>query len=609
MIIITIVTIISSAFILNKSTEWDNALKSNNQIDNIKSKKKVYKHTNPERISKNDYFKWEFISNDIASIYPRRDALVSDILVDIWDYVEVWDTLATLFNPWVNWEWQSKINLKNTITSSKNNLLVEVKNVKNAKIAELDQKIFEKQIILEETINNFDSKIFQIWDIDTQWSEYQVQLSWLVNLQKNLDNAEISKNQLLDDSNNNVNQKEQLLDSKIDDIYNKIIPILYIWNESEVDYKNINSYDFSDMFWAKDSESKNNLVSLLKIFHNEYSTLEIEKKYKKIIDINNLLIKVLHNTLISITTTEKTIQNHISNINEFNTSLISQQELLDDAKNMYKILEVSQNEKIENLETKISQKKNELSLLGSKSNSTLTEKTLAISKIKAAIETLKSSKILSIANENKAIVALQNEIAIAKADFNSEFIKSWDYKITSPFSGIISKRWFEVWEKVSPNMEIFRLSWVNTTLSKITKKEVKFYVPENIKDDLELGKQIRFNLWNDDNTTFTGTIYRISPEVDINNFSITVQAKVDENILLPNKSTLRVNLETKVETFKIPSSSVYNKEERKIIYYKKDNWKLWIRDINIVSDDWEYTLVTWNMDENLKIVTTPIFIK
>jgi hypothetical protein len=49
-----------------------------------------------------------------------------------------------------------------------------------------------------------------------------------VNLQKNLDNAEISKNQLLDDSNNNVNQKEQLLDSKIDDIYNKIIPILYI---------------------------------------------------------------------------------------------------------------------------------------------------------------------------------------------------------------------------------------------------------------------------------------------------------------------------------------------------------------------------------------------
>jgi hypothetical protein len=104
--------------------------------------------------------------------------------------------------------------------------------------------------------------------------------------------------------------------------------------------------------------------------------------------------------------------------------LISQQELLDDAKNMYKILEVSQNEKIENLETKISQKKNELSLLGSKSNSTLTEKTLAISKIKAAIETLKSSKILSIANENKAIVALQNEIAIAKADFNSEFIKS-----------------------------------------------------------------------------------------------------------------------------------------------------------------------------------------
>jgi len=138
---------------------------------------------------------------------------------------------------------------------------------------------------------------------------------------------------------------------------------------------------------------------------------------------------------------------------------------------------------------------------------------------------------------------------------------------------------------------------------------IKFYIPENLKDNLEMWKEITFSNWDNEWKSFTWTIYRISPEVDQNNLSITVQAKVSENIKLPNKSTVKVNLETKQEIFKIPSSTIYNKEDRKIVYYKKDNWKLWIRDINIISDDWEYSLITWNITDDLKIVTTPIFIK
>lgn len=591
-------------------TSWDS--ESNTTVaqnTDEKKEKKVYKHTFPERISKNDYFKWEFISNDIASIYPRRDALVRDILVDIGDEVKTGETLAILFNPWVGWEWQSKINLKDTVVNSKNNLLKEVKNVKDAKIAELDQKIAEREIILQETINNFDSKISQIWDNNTLWSEYQVQLKWLENLQKNLENAIKTKDELLEESLKNISQKEQLLDSKIDEIYNKIIPILYVWNESDIDYRKINSYDFSDQFWARNSMSKNELVTKLKKYHNDYENLELGKKYEDLLEINNLLVIVLQNTIISVSADEGIIQSHISNINTYNTSLISQKEMLDDAKNMYKVLEVSQKEKNENIELKVSQKENEISLLLTKSDSTEAEKSLAVEKQKAQIETLKKSRDLLVANENKNIIALENEVAIAKADLNSEYIKSGDYKIVSPFSWVISKRWIEIWEKISPNMEAFRITWVDTTLSRITKKEVKFYVPENIKENLEIWKEIIFSLWDNIDSSFTWSIYRISPEVDEKTFSITVQAKVDEKISFPNKSTLRVSLETKEETFKIPSSSVYNKEERKIVYYKKENWKLWVRDVNIVSDDGEYSLVTWNFDDTLKVVITPIFIK
>lgn len=91
--------------------------------------------------------------------------------------------------------------------------------------------------------------------------------------------------------------------------------------------------------------------------------------------------------------------------------------------------------------------------------------------------------------------------------------------------------------------------------------------------------------------------------------TITVQAKVDESISLPNMTTVRVNLETEQAIFQVPTSSIYNKGERKIMYYKKDNGKLGVQDINIISDDGEFSLVTGDFDESLKVVTTPIFVK
>jgi hypothetical protein len=44
--------------------------------------------------------------------------------------------------------------------------------------------------------------------------------------------------------------------------------------------------------------------------------------------------------------------------------------------------------------------------------------------MKAEIDTLIKSKELLIANENKNIVSIENEISIAKANLNSESIKS-----------------------------------------------------------------------------------------------------------------------------------------------------------------------------------------
>ncbi len=567
---------------------WGGAFISTNTPENgivnntdQKKNKKTYEYTFPERTSKNDSFKWEFISNDIASIYPRRDALVRDILVDIWDEVKAWDTLALLFNPWVWGEWQSKIKLKDTVVSTKYNLLSDVKSVKNAKVSEIDAKIYEKEIIISETIKSFDS---QITKLKKQIADGEVK-----------NNSISSLNEKIYNSKNNIFQKEELLNIKTEEVFHNIIPIFYIGNEDEIDYDKINTHDLSDIFWAKNSWLKNSLLETVVSFQSDKWSLNTSDKHNELTSINNNLIEVLKNTIISVDTTETQVTSYINLINQYNSELSEKKESYDDAINNYNILLKSEEEKTENLVLELAKLK--------------TNTSLQLETLKASLETLKKSKNLLIANENISITTLKNEIAVANADLNSEYIKSWDYKIISPFSWVISKRWIEVWEKISPNMEAFRLTWVDTTLSRITKKEVKFYVPENVVKNLGIWKEIVFSLWDKIDSSFTWTIYRISPEIDEETFSITVQARVDANITLPNKSTLRVNLETKKEVFKIPSSSVYNKVERKIVYYKKENWKLWIRDVNIVSDDGEYSLVTWSFDETLKVVTTPIFIK
>jgi hypothetical protein len=96
----------------------------------------------------------------------------------------------------------------------------------------------------------------------------------------------------------------------------------------------------------------------------------------------------------------------------------------------------------------------------------------------------------------------------------------------------------------------------------------------------------------DEAKSFTGTIYRISPEIDPTTRAITVQAKVNDNLSFSNKSSLRVTFTSHTLTYQIPTSSIYNKGERKIVYYKKDNGKLGIQDIIIISEDGEFSLVS-----------------
>ncbi len=600
----------------NKSKESTSSM-------SMESKEKTYEHIFPEQVTKSDFFQGTFMQNDVAGIFPRREALVKDILVDIWDEVKEWQTLAILFEPGVSGQAGSNIGLKSTMLSSSNKILADTKKIASAKITEFDTKIKEKEILLSETLNNFDIKISQAQNTYDTRSEslsntLEVEQKVLSTLEISLENALITKEEKILEAKNNIPQKEALLGSKIDEVYTGVIPLIYVGEENEVDYNDIRRWDLSQFFSARNSQVKNDLVLEVKRFQNERYTLDTLWKYELLLQIVRLTVSGLENTLYSVSDTdEATVKSYIQGAKIFETSLLSQKEVYDDAVASLKIVEVSEAEKISAIEQKIEEQKakiqrvksdNELFTTDNSVELTESEKKLQVEKLTAELDTLRKSRDLLVANEDKQITSAANSVAIAQADLNKEYVASGDYKIISPFSWVISKRDVKIWAMVSPKNEAFRITGVDNSLSRVTKQEIKFYVPENLQDQIESGQEIYFSTANE-SKSFSWTIYRISSEIDPATRSITVQAKVDESIKISNESSIRVTLESETLTYRVPTSSIYNKGERKIMYYKKDNGKLGVQDITILSDDGEFALVSWDFDATMKVVTTPIFIK
>ena len=685
---IALLILIAWVFGYNYISSQELSESSTSSMSMEETSQKIYEHTFPEQVTKSDFFQGVFIQNDTAWVYPRREALVKDILVDIGDEVQEWQTLAILFEPWVSGQSDSNINLKSTLLTSQNKILADTKKVASAKISEFDamiqeerKKVSEKKEILEKTIENIDSKVldkrkiveekkdvleetrknFNSQILQTQ-NQYETQKEVLKNklaverniletLQTSLENAKKTKAERLKESQNNIVQKEELLKTKIDEIYTQVVPLMYIWEEWNVSYEEISRWRLSDFFSAGDSQNISNLVSEVQKFQSGRDVLDTLSQYTLLRNVNKYLLIGLEKTITSVwDTDEVTIASYISLTKTYDTWLINQKEIYDDALSAYWVLETSENEKISNIEYKISEQESKI-ILESGNNDFITtdkslevidsEKQLQLEKLQSEIEILQaelntfsgSEKLLQIeklqseidiwevwiqtliqsrkllsANESKQITSAANSVAIAKADLNKEYIASNDSKIISSFSWVISKRDVEIGAMISPSMEAFRIAWVDNSLSRITKKEIQFYVPENLQDQIEMWQEVYFSA-SDEGKAFTGSIYRISPEIDPATRAITVQAKVDDSLTLSNKSSLRVTFTSETLTYKIPTSSIYNKDERKIMYYKKDNGKLGVQDITIISDDGEFSLISWDFDSTLKVVTTPIFVK
>lgn len=128
--------------------------------------------------------------------------------------------------------------------NSSSKILADTRKVADARISEFESKIQEKETLLLQTLNNYDVQISQAqnnYDTKTEslGNTLEVEQKVLTSLEVNLENAKVTKVQKLEESNNNISQKETLLDSKVDEIFTLIMPLVYVGEEDYVDYENI----------------------------------------------------------------------------------------------------------------------------------------------------------------------------------------------------------------------------------------------------------------------------------------------------------------------------------------------------------------------------------
>jgi hypothetical protein len=117
--------------------------------------------------------------------------------------------------------------------NSSSKILADTKKVADAKISEFGSKIIEKETLLLETLNNYDVKVSQAQNtydtkIKSLANTLELEKEVLVSLEVNLKNAGITKQEKLEEARNNISQKEILLNSKIDELYTGIIPLVYL---------------------------------------------------------------------------------------------------------------------------------------------------------------------------------------------------------------------------------------------------------------------------------------------------------------------------------------------------------------------------------------------
>lgn len=606
-----------------------------------------FRTTSPKKISDEDrpLVLGKVLSNETANVYSRRNGIVEDIFFDIGDRVEKGQVLALLLPPGVDGENTALINEKKAHVNRAYSNLSEARKVAQSVINQEKIKLQEKQIALEKmtsiqeaTVNKAQvladtTRLEETSKVDTASQEVKLIRSQLQLLDEQLVTSKRLQESVYENDQENISQSlEQLKVSFIDVV--QVVEHVLLGTQSRENDRFLDTRDVRDNIGFHSPGELAMLVSDFNVFKENLSSYgkktedeQMKAVHTFISDGQSLLSKTLFVLSESVSTPSEahgTLTELSNRVNNSQERLLRAKEKYQDAQSGYLLSTGNQNEKITLLENKIESEREKLILAEKKliqmkqqqeKNTQVSfsdlEKTEAmrdadIELLKAQVSLAEENIKMMEAQQNKRIAAESSGLQVAQAQLQKEIAKSGNTEIKSPFSGVVSKRNISVGEMVSMGMPAFEMIDVKTSLAEIAKREIQFFLPEELHTQVQVGQLVEFSLTDNDAQVYKATISRISPQVDSESHTITVQAKLDDSLELAHNLSIRVRLsEPGKDTFQLPSVAIRREENGENSVWLLENEKPVKQSITVLGDDGEFAEVTGNVDEDLDIILDP----
>lgn len=589
-------------------------------------------------IASQQYFIWyaEWISESILS--SKIGGKIVQIHSPVGTKVKKWDLLVSLDATEANVWYRSSSDIITSLETLKNSTALTF----DQQIKAMEEKIKQAQIWVE--MAQIWSDGFKVWISNTQ-NIISQQIS-------TVESQILQAQNWLETSQTQLKNTQNILEQKKSDIYKNSLSSL---SSAEVFGNNL--FDFWDnFFWitqanknkndafdifisARNTALKNQAEKNIEAMMNDFKNLkklprnsqeEIKMTLDKYYDffendIKNTLsltFEILENSVESTSFSQETIQQYKNTTTNFQTQ---NQNLILSISGQYMIglkwsidsINSFEKEKISTLNLL------EKQIISAEKQILVLENTLKqyqamwewqLSEISTKDEIQKQQTLLAKQSLTEAQIGhealkqkkvsqlqqIQTQIKEVQAWLSQAWVNIENAKIYAPFDGIITQKFWEIWNVIWPGTPIIEVSDISTIKTEIQ-------ISEEYENMLQIWDTI--NIQTQNNTQiFTGTLVNILPQRDIITKRLTLEIHIpntDEKIL--PKTTLHIGIK-KEETQKsltgsfIPNNAIIEKYMIPWVYVIEDG-KAVFKKITLLSQNDLYSQVEWIAPWE-KIITT-----
>lgn len=592
------------------------------------------------------------ISNETANIYPRRDGVVADVLVDIGDPVRKDQVVAVLLPRGVEGQSSAAINERGAYVAQSSSDYEMAQQVAAARIAEAEQMLADKRITLQNTMRNTEATIAEKntgldTTISSQAEKYAAAMQQVEVAKATLELARTKLVSQQSDREQKILRAETDITQALDQLEKAITHIRQTAEQIFADvgietrertanggYRALQQTELPYEFGFNDQAAKTEMTNRYNHFRNaeaNFLTLSAEAKKDAIAPLNQLANELL-DSLQTVLSASRDSQNvsqallasMLTKAQAAHELLLRQEEKYQDAKSAFAVTLATENEQTVTLEAEVQTQTQMLAaaeqavmvIESDRAKATQTSESAvktAESLQTSEIEALKSQVAIAEKNlelvraqQTQAIERARTSLGIAGASYTKEQAASGHQEIRSPFDGIVSKRFLQVGESTMPSMPAFELVDVRTTLSEKAKREIEFGLPEDFAESIAVGDVLEYLMLENADEVFTAEVTRISPQLDSATHTFTVRAKVADEQNLPHNTSVRVRIDTgEAPVYRVPATAIERENGANFVWVLSEAAEPQRLSVNVLAEEGEFAEVTGALSETTQIILDP----